>query len=123
MKAAQAIATLSMARFPSEACGFVFVTGAIVEAENAAEDPLHGFRISDEDAERWWRTGGIVGVWHSHCFDPAVPSAQDEAQAVPGLQCWIYSVLDGDLGIYMPDPEGRLQLVEMTTLGGPHEVT
>ena len=111
-----AIVAESRARFPEEACGFILSDGNMVTAKNVAEDPAQSFRIDDATAERWWPTGKVTGVWHSHCFDPAIPSADDEAMAHPELECWIYSVLDEQLGIYRPDKRGRLQLLAMEDL-------
>ena len=105
------IAAASLAQFPREACGFVLATGTVVVAENLAEDGR--FHIDPITADRWWPTGQVVAVWHSHCFDPAVPSQQDEELAHPDIECWIYSVPDEQLGIYRPDEHGRLQLIRM----------
>lgn len=107
------IQTEANARFPEEACGFVLSGRQVVVCENAAEDPLQSFLIDPDEAERWWLTGGVTAVWHSHCAAPAIPSGDDEALAVPWLECWIYSVPDEDLGIYLPDSDGRLQLLRM----------
>lgn len=105
-----AIVTASLARFPLEACGLVLATGAVVEAWNAAEDPRGSFVVDSYTAQRWWPTGEVVAVWHSHPFDPAIPSDADQRLAHPDIECWIYSVPDEQLGIYSPDDQGRLQL-------------
>lgn len=102
-----AIADEANARFPEEACGFVLGDGTIVACTNTAEDPQHDFLIDPVEAERWWGTGDVVAVWHSHCFDPAVPSERDEELAVAGLEHWVYSVLDEDLQKYVLK-EGKL---------------
>ena len=107
------IVAASLAQFPREACGFVLANGGVVVAENVSEDPTQSFRIADAAAAYWWPTNEIRAVWHSHCFAPAVPSEEDERQAHPDLECWIYSVPDEQLGIYRPDEQGRLQLVSM----------
>ena len=105
------IAYEANARFPEEACGLVLGGSVLVICENAAEDPIQGFLIPQETTERYHEQA--TAVWHSHAFDAAIPSEADERLAVPGLECWIYSVPDEDLGIYLPDEQGRLQLVRM----------
>lgn len=112
----QAIAAASLARFPLEACGFILATGQMVEATNAAEDPAVHFLVDSDTLLRWWPTGQVIGVWHSHCFDPAIPSDDDEQLAHPELECWIYSVTDEQLGVYRPDDQGKLQLVYLEEL-------
>lgn len=107
------IAEISNERFPAEACGFVLGTGEIIECENYAEDPIQNFHIRPEEAAWWWRNAEVVAVWHSHCFDVAVPSEADEAQAPSDIEFWIYSVPEEDLGVYRLDDDGRLQLVRM----------
>jgi proteasome lid subunit RPN8/RPN11 len=109
----QAIAQEANTQFPSEACGFLLDYGGFVICNNVAEDPQNSFLIPQASADLWWETGRVTGVWHSHSFDPAIPSELDELLAQPELQCWIYSVMDEDLGVYLPDDEGRLQLQEM----------
>lgn len=111
-----AIVAESLARFPEEACGFVLDTGTVVIAVNVAEDPSQNFKIDPAVADLWWPTGRVVGVWHSHCFDSAVPSANDQNLAHPDLECWIYSVMDEQLGIYKPDKKNQLQLLSMEEL-------
>ena len=108
-----AIVAEALARFPQEACGFLLSSGGMVVAKNVAEDPTQSFEIDQTTAGMWWATGKVTGVWHSHCFDPAVPSAADELLAQPNLECWIYSVMDEQLGIYKPDKAHKLQLIAM----------
>jgi proteasome lid subunit RPN8/RPN11 len=110
------LAAASLARFPEEACGFILRDGTEVIAENVAEDRTRSFVIDEQMVAVWWPTGLIKAVWHSHCYAPAVPSDRDQSQAHPGLECWIYSVLDEQLGIYLPDEQGRLHLLEMRDL-------
>lgn len=112
-----AIVAEATARFPQEACGFILDTGTIVVAENVAHDPQQNFLIDHATADMWWPTGKVTGVWHSHCFDPAIPSEADQEHAQPGLECWIYSVMDEQLGIYKPDRQGQLQMVAMEDIG------
>lgn len=107
----EAIAAASNALFPEEACGFILGYEAVVSCANVAEEPCVAFRIDPSEADHWWGTGWVTGVWHSHPGDPAVPSEADQALAVPGIETWIYSVPDEDLGVYLPDEAGRLQLV------------
>jgi proteasome lid subunit RPN8/RPN11 len=111
MNIREAIAVSSTASFPEEACGLVLGYERVVTCSNVSEEPFTSFRIDPEEAEMWWATGKVTGVWHSHCFDPAVPSERDQELAVPELECLIYSVLDEDLGVYFPDEQGLLQLV------------
>lgn len=107
-------------QFPREACGFILNSEqAVVTCTNVAEDPYSSFRIGPAEAERWWSTGQVVGVWHSHSGGPAVPSEKDEELAVPGIESWIYSVPDEDLAVYLPDEQGRLQLVRFDEGGAP----
>ena len=106
-----AIARAAERLFPMEACGFVLRDGAVVGCRNVAEDPLTSFRIGQDEADDWWATGLVAGVWHSHPNDGAVPSEQDEQLAVPSLDFYIYSIQEEDLACYRPDREGRLQLV------------
>lgn len=108
-----AIVAEATARFPEEACGFILSTGTVVMAKNVAQDPANGFIVDPNVADLWWPTGRVTGVWHSHCFDPAVPSEADQALAHPKVECWIYSVLDEQLGIYKPDKQGTLQMVSL----------
>lgn len=105
------IAAEANARFPEEACGLVLGDAVLVLCDNAAEDPFQSFLVPSEVAERYHTQA--TAVWHSHCFDPAIPSEDDERLAVPGLECWIYSVPDEQLGVYLPDEDGRLQLLRM----------
>ena len=107
-----AIAKAANVAFPREACGFLLESGTVVVCHNDAEDPTVAFRIPRDSADYWWQTGVVVGVWHSHCAAPAVPSDADEALAVAGVKTLIYSVLDEDLGIYTLEA-GRLRLQEM----------
>lgn len=111
-----AIVAEATARFPEEACGFILSTGTVVMAKNIAQDPANNFMLDPAVGELWWPTGKVSGVWHSHCFDSAVPSERDESLAQPGLECWIYSVMDEQLGIYKPDKNGKLQLLGMEDL-------
>lgn len=111
----EAIAAEANARFPEEACGFILGYGRVVACRNVAEEPQQSFVIDPVQADKWWGTGQVVGVWHSHCFDPAVPSADDQALAVPRLEHWIYSVPDEDLYVYELDNNGTLQLLRMET--------
>lgn len=111
-----AIVAESLARFPEEACGLLLATGGLVVAKNASPDPTQNFVVDEATADLWWPTGQVSGVWHSHCFDSAVPSEADQALAHPGLECWIYSVMDEQLGIYKPDRAGKLQLISMEDL-------
>lgn len=111
-----AIVAESLARFPQEACGFLLATGGVVIAKNVSPDPTQRFQVDPATADLWWPTGKVSGVWHSHCFDPAVPSGADQDLAQPGLECWIYSVMDEQLGIYKPDKKGQLQLIAMEDL-------
>lgn len=111
-----AIVAESLARFPEEACGLLLATGSMVIAENVSPDRATNFVVDPMTADQWWPTGQVTGVWHSHCFGPAVPSEADQAQAHPDLECWIYSVPDEQLGIYTPDQDGRLQLIRMEDL-------
>lgn len=106
-----AIAAAANATFPEEACGFLLESGTVVVCHNSAEDRVNSFRIPPDVADYWWQTGTVVGVWHSHCFDPAVPSEADEALAVVGIKTLIYSVPDEDLMVYELDSGGRLQLL------------
>lgn len=108
-----AIATFANIAFPAEACGFVLLGADVVQCTNDAEDPVNGFRIAQPEADLWWATGGVTGVWHSHPRDSAIPSQEDEELAVPGLDFFVYSVLDEDLALYRLDVYGRLVLVEM----------
>lgn len=108
-----AIAAAANALFPQEACGFVLRDGQVITCRNVAEDPRAAFRIGRMEAEEWWATGQVAGVWHSHPNDSVLPSADDERMAVPTLDFYIYSVLDEDLACYHPDAEGRLQLVQL----------
>lgn len=110
MKAA--IAEAANVSFPREACGFLLESGTVVVCHNDAEDPVNAFRIPRDAADYWWQTGTVVGVWHSHCAAPAVPSDADEALAVAGVKTLIYSVPDEDLGVYVLEA-GRLMLEEM----------
>ena len=111
-----AIVEEANSRFPKEACGLILTTGTVIMAKNIAHDATNNFLVEPDLVEMWWPTGAVSGVWHSHCFDPAVPSEADEQKAVPGLDCWIYSVMDEQLGIYRPDRQGRLQLISMEDL-------
>ena len=106
------IAEVANVSFPREACGFLLEDGTVVVCHNDAEDPINAFQIPRDESDYWWRTRTVVGVWHSHCFAPAVPSETDEALAVAGVQHLIYSVPDEDLGVYVL-LEGRLQLQSM----------
>lgn len=106
-----AIVAESLARFPQEACGLLLSTGTTVIAQNVSTTPETSFVVDPDTVGRWWPL--VVGVWHSHCGDPAVPSQADEELAQPGHECWIYSVLDEELGIYKKDKRGKLQLVAM----------
>lgn len=111
-----AIVAESLARFPLEACGFILTTGDMVVADNVSPEPTQRFQIDSVTADLWWPTGKVAGVWHSHCFAPAIPSDDDQALAHPGLECWIYSVPDEQLGIYLPDDNKQLQLISMEDL-------
>lgn len=111
--ALRAIAVASAALYPQEACGFVLGYERVVECTNAAREPLDAFYIQSEEAERWWKTGEVTAVWHSHPRDPAVPSQRDQEMAVPGLGFWIYSLPDAALGVYVRDEEGQLRLKGM----------
>ena len=108
----QAIADAANVSFPEEACGFLLESGTVVVCPNGAEDRVNSFRIPADVADYWWQTGTVVGVWHSHCFDPAVPSEADEELAVAGIKTLIYSVPDEDLMVYVL-LDGKLQLQEM----------
>lgn len=107
------IATVANALFPEEACGFVLTGGRVVSCSNVAGDPSNAFQIHQGQAEDWWMSGQVVGLWHSHPRDSAVPSQEDEASAVPGLDFIVYSVPDEDLGVYRSDENGRLWLIRM----------
>lgn len=109
----EAIAAAANALFPLEACGFVLRGGAVVTCRNEADDPFTGFVIGRDEADDWWATGQVEGVWHSHPQSHAVPSSDDQRLAVPTLDFYIYSVPDEDLAVYRPDPCGRLQLVQL----------
>lgn len=111
-----AIVAEALVRFPLEACGLILLNGALVIAQNAALDPVENFQVDQVTADLWWPTGKVAGVWHSHCFDPAVPSTTDQELAHQGLECWIYSVMEEQLGIYKPDKKGQLQLIAMEDL-------
>lgn len=108
-----AISIAANATFPEEACGFLLEEGTVVVCPNGAEDRINTFRIPPDVADFWWQTGTVVGVWHSHCFASAVPSQVDEQLAIAGIPTIIYSVPDEDLGVYLLDGWGRLQLQEM----------
>jgi proteasome lid subunit RPN8/RPN11 len=100
--------------FPKEACGFLLSTGHVVECRNVDDAPWYRFRMEEEEAAVWWRTGFVTAVWHSHPNDPAVPSEDDEMLAPHTLAFLIYSVTDEDLGTYCWDERsGRLVLVTM----------
>lgn len=106
------IAAEALARFPEEACGLVLGGSVLVVAENVAEDPIQAFKVHPDTVERYWRE--TTAVWHSHCFGPAMPSEEDERWATqPGIETWIYSVPDEELGIYLPSERGRLRLLRM----------
>ena len=107
------IARYANEAFPNEACGFVLLGGEIINCTNAAPEPAHAFIIDPLEAAWWWETGKVVAVWHTHPTTSAVPSREDEEQAVPGLGFWIYSVLDEDLGVYHMDEGGRLRLLRL----------
>jgi proteasome lid subunit RPN8/RPN11 len=104
------IATFANLAFPAEACGFVLHHTDAVACANVAEDPVNQFRIGQQEADAWWATGGVTGVWHSHPRDSAIPSPEDEHLAVPGLAFYIYSVPDEELNLYHPGAQGRLEL-------------
>lgn len=106
------ITSYALADFPREACGFLLSTGAVVHCTNVADDPYNGFLIDQVEADAWWATELVVGVWHSHATGAAVPSDRDSAMAVPGIAHVIYSVEDEDLATYQPR-DGALHLVSM----------
>lgn len=109
-----AIVAESLARFPHEACGLLLNTGTMVTAKNVSPTPETAFVVDPDTVAKWWPL--VSGVWHSHCYDAAVPSQADEALAQPGHECWIYSVMDEELGRYKRTQQGQLKLVAMEDL-------
>lgn len=107
------ISAAAHTHFPREACGFVLRDGTLVTCTNEAEDPVNTFLIGQAEAGQWWATGQVAGVWHSHPRDTVLPSAEDEARAVAGLDFYVYSVPEEDLALYRPDATGRLQLIRL----------
>ena len=109
-----AVQAAANAEHPKEACGFVLADGQVVSCVNVDEWPWGRFTIDPEEAQRWWDTGDVAAVWHSHPEDPALPSELDEELAPPGVHFLVYSVLDEDLGVYLrTEPGGPLGLREM----------
>lgn len=106
------IADVANTAHPEEACGFILNDGTVVVCDNIAPEPWNGFLIDEDEAQRWWATGGVVACWHSHTDAPAVPSNEDQSMAVGGIDTWIYSVPDEDLGIYRLE-DGALRLIRM----------
>lgn len=98
---------------PKEACGFILAQGTVVECTNIDEAPWYRYKIDEDEAAAWWETGLVIAVWHSHPTGPAVPSEVDAELAPPGVEAWVYSVEDEDLGIYHKDERGQLALVRM----------
>lgn len=93
--------------FPAEACGLVVraPAGGLTTrpTRNAAEDPLANFLIPPEEQLAARLEGVLVGYYHSHPAASAEPSEADrEAANEIGLPCWIYSVPDSVLGVYVP---------------------
>lgn len=116
--ARQQIEEYALRAFPREACGFVLETGAVVDCTNTDDAPFYRYTIDPAEAQHWWNTGRVRGVWHSHPNDPAVPSEGDMQQwqgdtLLWPFDCLIYSVPDEDLGTYRADGSGRLALLRM----------
>lgn len=114
------VRTLSNLAYPKEACGFIFINAPVPgsgvyaqSVDNVAEWPYAQFRIRDADAQWALGTGRCVGVWHSHCSDPAVPSELDQELAPDGMYFLIYAVQDEDLAVFLKDEDGQLALQSM----------
>jgi len=91
-----------------ERCGFFFgyensnsrtITRSIAVNNSASRNKQTHFEISAEDylnAEHTAEEEGLVllGVYHSHPNQPAIPSAYDLEMALPGFSYIIISVID-----------------------------
>lgn len=110
MNAAQIILAVSSQAFPLEACGLVLRGGGVVVGKNRSTNPLVSFHLDDKTASLV-HTGLVTAVWHSHPNAGPEPSEDDERWAVSGLEYWIYSVPQRELGKYRLAPSGGLSLI------------
>lgn len=104
---AAVVADEAVRAYPAEGCGLLFGTGPseVVRAEpitNAESDERRAvaYLLAPGDyrrAEQRAREAGleIVGVFHSHPDQAAVPSASDIAEAWPG---WLYVIVSVEQG-------------------------
>jgi proteasome lid subunit RPN8/RPN11 len=122
------LGVLAGLEYPREACGFDYLldedqpagSGLICEAvANIDSWPFARFKIAEEDTRRALATRRLVGVWHSHPADPAVPSEVDTESAPHGIFYVIYAVQDEDLAVFLQE-EGQL-VPQTIVMPGPDE--
>ncbi|MCX2473290.1 M67 family metallopeptidase [Pedobacter sp. MC2016-05] len=100
--AASAIGLIAISEFPKECCGFFWgdknaIRLAKEVKNNSFENKSESFRISDADylsAEEFAEKNNVLllGVFHSHPNQPALPSREDLDFAMPNFVNIIVSV-------------------------------
>lgn len=51
--------------FDREKCGFILLSGIIIEVDNIHENPINNFAIADKDID-YYVLDNIAAFWHSH---------------------------------------------------------
>ena len=110
---------------PKESCGLL----AIIKGEktywpckNIAESSFEFFVIDPDDWAECEDTGEIIGVVHSHPYDPAIPSDNDKASCeYLGLPWHIYSVLTKDWIMFEPSGWKAPSLIGRSFIWGVHD--
>lgn len=90
----------------NEVCGFIFLgkdSPTAVECVNVHEDPVHNFRISEEDTKAAFERGFLLAYFHSHNGEDEKLSENDIlASENAGLPVICYSTQTGRFSGYFP---------------------
>ena len=89
MKAYDKIFEIGKTKYPNEACGLIVEPFEIIECANIAVDPKQYFLLDPQDYIKTARESKIVGVWHTHCEQPGVPSMADKAGCEASDMPWV----------------------------------
>ena len=92
--------------FPFEACGLIAAKGRkthLISCENISDDPRNNFQIShlkwNEVVEELGME--VVGVWHSHVNEPAMPSVADKMGCeLTALPWFITAIYQNEVGVF-----------------------
>lgn len=103
-----AIRRLACATPEAETCGFVLVSGDVIQVPNAAKDPKNFFSIAPEDYSAYEELG-IAGVWHSHLSEPDFSPTDQNVLRADTLP-WAVFCLATDTFCQV-DPEGVAPLL------------